>query len=319
MEPPSPQKQLSQADIINLFTKLYTEINNLKTLHTNEIKQLREDLEKKDKEIKDLRKEINKLKTNVSGQSSTSNLHHVSNPQEDNEQKTLISNLNHKFSIKITGNEKNLDLSTDNDNNSANKPNEKLTNEDLASLCKIKFHKIKQLYLGNNKISDLKSLCNVKFTQLQKLSLSNNDIVDLTPMENFNFPDLKELYLYNNYISDISIFAKVKFPELEKLSLFSNEIEDIDVLEYVNFKKLQLIRLDNNKISDISVFVRTHFKNLERLSLFNNNISDISILEEIEFEKLKEIWLNGNHIDLAVSKNEEIYNIVRDKGIKIII
>ena len=39
----------------------------------------------------------------------------------------------------------------------------------------------------------------------------------------------------------------------------------------------------------------------------------------MEAGKLKEIWLNGNHIDMVVSRNEEIYNTIRDKGIKIII
>ena len=328
-----PQKELTNNEIRNLFMIVQNELNNIKKKHEednakllNEIKSLKEEISEKDKEIKSLKKAIDKLKSIKNMDSSNSLnksyiLHKDSKPiiEYSEEEIKYINNFNEKYGTKINGNERIIDLSNDNDNNTVNKPNQKLGNEELKYLSKFRFGRLQQLYLGKNNISDISIFVSMKLNDLQKLSLANNVIVDISCLEKFNFHELKELYLYNNYISDISVLARVKFKNLEKLSLFSNEIKDISVLDKTHFPKLQVIRLDNNKIVDISVFSRVNFQSLVKLSLFNNNITDFEALENIDIPSLKEIWLNGNGIDMAIIKNEKIYDKIKEKNIKIIV
>ena len=42
-------------------------------------------------------------------------------------------------------------------------------------------------------------------------------------------------------------------------------------------------------------------------------------LEGLNIPSLKEIWLNGNGNDMAITINEEIYDKIRDRNIKIIV
>lgn len=327
------QKELTSNEIRNLFIIVQNELNNIKKIHAddkaillNSIKELKEDLEKKDKEIKSLKKTIDNLihsKNFESSKSLTKSFIHHKDSKPiityTEEEIKYINNFNQKYGTKISGNERIIDLSNDNDNNTVNKPNQKLGNDEILYLSKFKFGRLQQLYLGKNNISDISAFVSMKLNDLQKLSLANNTIVDISSLEKFNCLELRELYLYNNYISDITVLARVKFKNLEKLSLFSNEIKDISILDKVNFPKLQVIRLDNNKIEDISVFLTAKFNNLEKLSLFNNKINDITGLDSIDIHNLKEIWLNGNGIDMALTKNEKIYDTIRDKNIKIIV
>ena len=277
------QKDLTSSEIRNLFIIVQNELNKIKKQHTedntkllNSINTLKEELNQKDKEIKSLKKTIDKLIQNQIESSKSLNkslMHKDSKPpiEYTEEEIKYINTFNQKYGTKISGNERILDLSNDNDNNTANKPNQKLGNDELTYLSKFKFGRLQQLYLGKNNISDISVFANMKLNYLQKLSLANNTIVDISCLEKFNFIELKELYLYNNYISDISVLAKVKF------------------------------------------------KNLEKLSLFNNNISDMTGLEGLNIPSLKEIWLNGNGIDMAITINEEIYDKIRDRNIKIIV
>jgi len=327
------QKELTQEEIRKLFFIVQNELINIKKTHEEdnnklikEINSLKEELNQKDKEIKSLKKEIEKISHKKDLKVSKSM---ILNKEKEKEVKPIIqyteeeinymNAFNQKNDTNINGNEKILDLSNDNDNNTVNKPNKKLGNDELLYFSKFRFGRLQQLYLGKNNISDISMFISMNLEHLQKLSLANNAIIDINPLEKFNFPQLKELYLYNNYISDISVLAKVKFAGLEKLSLFSNEIKNIAILEKTNFPKLQVIRLDNNKIVDISVFTRVNFNNLEKLSLFNNKISDFSGIENIDIPTLKEIWLNGNNIDMAITSNEKIYDKIREKNIKIIV
>jgi Leucine-rich repeat (LRR) protein len=327
------QKELSSEEIRKLFLIVQNELINIKKKHEEDINKLKEnvdslklELNQKDKEIKSLKKTIDKLSHNKHIESSKSmNLNKEKEKdvkpifQYTEEEINYMNEFNQKYNTNINGNEKILDLSNDNDNNTINKPNKKLGNEELLYFTKFRFGRLQQLYLGKNNISDISPLALMKFEHLEKLSLANNTIIDISPLEKFNCFGLKELYLYNNYISDITILAKVKFNYLEKLSLFSNEIKDISILDKTNFPKLQVIRLDNNQISDIRVFCRVNFKNLKKLSLFNNKIPDFNGIENMNISTLKEIWLNGNNIDMAITSNEKIYDKIRDKNIKIIV
>ena len=330
-----PQKELTSEEIRKLFLIVQNELINIKKKHEEDINNLKEsinslkqELNQKDKEIKSLKKTIDKLSHSKNFESYKS----MNSNKEKEKEKDIkpilqyteeeIKNMeefNQKNNTNINGNEKILDISNDNDNNTINKPNKKLGNEELMYFSKFRFARLQQLYLGKNNITDISMLAPMKLDQLLKLSLANNAIIDISSLDKFTCIGLKELYLYNNYISDISVLSKVKFNSLEKLSLFSNEIVDISILDKTNFPKLQVIRLDNNKITDISVFCKVKFNSLEKLSLFNNKVSDFSGIENIDIASLKEIWLNGNNIDMAITSNEKIYDKIREKNIKIIV
>ena len=325
------QRELTSEEIRKLFLIVQNELINIKKKHEEDInkledniKSLKEELTQKNQEIKTLKNIVEKISHNKPFERSKT-AHLI----KEKDVKTIIkyteeeidymNTFNKKYLVKINGNEKILDLSNDSNNNTINKPNQKLGNEELLYFSKFKFGRLQQLYLGKNNISDISVLASMKLDNLQKLSLANNAIIDISCLENYNFPELKELYLYNNYISDISVLVKVKFKNLEKLSLFSNEIRDINILEQTDFPKLKVIRLDNNKIIDISVFSRVKYDCLEKLSLFNNKISDLNGIDNLNIPALKEIWLNGNNIDMAITSNEKIYDKIREKNIKIIV
>ena len=250
------QKELTSEEIRKLFLIVQNELINIKKKHEEDINKLNEtieslksDLNQKDKEIKSLKKTIDKLSHNKHIESSKSmNLNKEKEKevkpilQYTEEEQKYMNAFNQKNDTNVNGNEKILDLSNDNDNNTINKPNKKLGNDELLYFSKFRFGRLQQLYLAKNNISDISPLALMKFEHLEKLSLANNTIIDISPLEKFNCFGLKELYLYNNYISDITILAKVKFNYLEKLSLFSNEIKDISILDKTNFPKLQVIR-----------------------------------------------------------------------------
>ena len=170
-----------------------------------EINLLKEELTKKDKEIKSLKKIVNNL-SNTNNVKSNKSMKINKEKEKDiipilqysEEEINYVNAFNKKNNTNIHGHEKILDLSNDNDNNTVNKPNQKLGNDELLYFSKFKFGRLQQLYLGKNNISDISMYASMKLDDLQKLSLANNAIIDISYLENFNFPELKELYLYNN-------------------------------------------------------------------------------------------------------------------------
>ena len=147
-------------------------------------------------------------------------------------------------------------------------------NEHLNDMSKIKFDRLKKLYLGLNNISNIAPLENIIFNQLEVLDLSKNRITDISKLENAKFNELKELYLSSNNISDLKVLEKVKFEKLEILDLSDNKITDIDILERVKFKELLELYLNNNTINDLKVFTKIKFEKLEILDLNKNKIDE---------------------------------------------
>ena len=206
------QKELTSEEIRKLFLIVQNELINIKKKHEEDINKLNEtieslksDLNQKDKEIKSLKKTIDKLSHNKHIESSKSmNLNKEKEKevkpilQYTEEEQKYMNAFNQKNDTNVNGNEKILDLSNDNDNNTINKPNKKLGNDELLYFSKFRFGRLQQLYLGKNNISDISPLALMKFEHLEKLSLANNTIIDISPLEKFNCFGLKELYLYNN-------------------------------------------------------------------------------------------------------------------------
>ena len=61
-----------------------------------------------------------------------------------------------------------------------------------------------------------KLLCEIKFPKLINLKLDENKISNINYLENFLCESLRELSLQKNMISDISVLAKSNFPFLKK-------------------------------------------------------------------------------------------------------
>ena len=160
------QKELSSEEIRKLFLIVQNELINIKKKHEEDINKLKEnvdslklELNQKDKEIKSLKKTIDKLSHNKHIESSKSmNLNKEKEKdvkpilQYTEEEINYMNEFNQKYNTNINGNEKILDLSNDNDNNTINKPNKKLGNEELLYFTKFRFGRLQQLYLGKNNI-----------------------------------------------------------------------------------------------------------------------------------------------------------------------
>ena len=127
------KKDLTPSEIRNLFIIVQNELNNIENLHTddntklqNEINSLKEEINQKDKEIKSLKKLVDKLINNKIDCSKNLNKSFISHKESKllieytEEEKKYINNFNQKYGTKISGNERIIDLSNDNDNNTAN-------------------------------------------------------------------------------------------------------------------------------------------------------------------------------------------------------
>ena len=98
-------------------------------------------------------------------------------------------------------------------------------NELIKDLSKMKFNKLKELYLNDNDISDIKDLEKINFDKLEILDLSNNDIANIDILEKLKLVNLKKLFLIRNDISDIKVFGKINLENLEILDLRKNKID----------------------------------------------------------------------------------------------
>ena len=118
-------KELTSDEIRSLFIIVQNELNNIKKQHAddkakleNSIKELKEELEKKDKEIKSLKKTIDNLMHSKNIESSKSLnksvIHHKDSKPliaYTEEEIKYINVFNQKYDTKISGNEKIIDLS----------------------------------------------------------------------------------------------------------------------------------------------------------------------------------------------------------------
>jgi len=80
--------------------------------------------------------------------------------------------LNDKLNIKLTGEEKILNLEK-----------KEIGNNELDLLCIIQFKKLEELILRNNNISDISPLINLNSPKLRKIDLSINKIMNINAFE----------------------------------------------------------------------------------------------------------------------------------------
>ncbi len=201
----------------------------------------------------------------------------------------------------------------------------------------IRYGKLREVYLSNNKLTDINALsraplmdylslannglttegtaCLANYPLLYYLSLANNNIDSVEHLKGLKV--LAELRLQNNNISNVNDLRRLI--HLEALYLGNNKIKDIGFLNTLT--KLKVLYVNDNEISDISAL--TALAELEAVNLNNNKISSLSVLSnykttltEIYAEnnlltdfsfinganKLHILMLAGNRLELAQSK-----------------
>ena len=143
-----------------------------------------------------------------------------------NKNRELLKEFNDKYSKKISGYEKVLNLNN-------------LNMEDSGLLClkKTNFENLEILNLENNNINDIVCFTKWKLKRLKELNLSKNNIKDISAIKDI-------LSICNN---------------IEKINLSDNKINDIKALDnedIINNKNLKEIILKNNDIDFNSVEVK---------------------------------------------------------------
>ena len=256
------------------------EIRNLKNNYNNEIKLLKEENHSIKNELNELKNMIKNLQNNNNTKIDKNEIIIKTNETKEKE-KEKEKNKNNEKSI-FTINEFNQKFMTDIESNNITELDLAYKNlgNDILYLGNIDFNQLIKLDLGSNNISDINILSKLKYNKLKILYLDNNLISDINVFADVNFPLIEEIDLSKNVISDINVLSKVKFNELKELYLCDNNIKNIDVFENVNFKGLQKLNLTKNKIEDINVFTKINFTQLKLLYLKNNNI-DLKINENL--------------------------------------
>ena len=207
--------------------------------------------------------------------------------------------------------------------------NNKLNDENIKCISKIKFNQLKEIDLSKNEITSIESFCNINLPFLEFLNLSNNKIKNIEPLEDKNLKQLKYLFIQNNLIEDINVFLNNNFPTFQILRLENNKIEEnSDSLGKLNkiYKKKRMILIQNTKqidrikrkynieynenVNEIAIeeteegdivlkylfIIITYNNKIRKLKLKSNKIEDPSILNRIHFKFLEELDLSCNNI-----------------------
>lgn len=153
-----------------------------------------------------------------------------------------------------------------------------------------KLPKLKELYLGNNKIEEILSSVR-ESSSLSVLDLTEN-LIEEIPDELFDAPQLDLLFLNRNNISEIpkSVGSAIS---LKGLHLDENNISEIPE-EVGNISSLVYLSLYKNKIKKIPNSIGK-LKNLDLIDLSENLIEEMPD-ELFDAPKLKVIALSKNKI-----------------------
>ncbi|XP_078065613.1 leucine-rich repeats and immunoglobulin-like domains protein 1 isoform X3 [Mustelus asterias] len=156
--------------------------------------------------------------------------------------------------------------------------------------------KIKDLYLGNNRISILEpgTFDNLSST-LQVLRLSKNRISHL-PVKIFKLPRLLHLELNRNRIRLIDGLTFHGLDSLEVLKLQRNNISKLMDGAFWGLARMQVLHLDNNILNEVSSGWLYGLSSLQQLFLSYNTISRINPDAWGFCQKLAELNLSYNNL-----------------------
>ena len=253
-------------------------------------------------------------------------------------EKAILSFLNVKLDIKLTGNEIKIDLN-----------NKNINNMTLKLLSSIEFKNLEEFDLSHNNISDANLLTEFIFNKLKKLNLSFNKLSPLTfknqvsesifsknsidiNLDNNNLIKkdiemIKNLLLsseanigkaiHDTYSRDSLIGNNKTKKDKKKKKIIYDKLNMLEkkILDYFSVKfnfvltgnELKL-DLNNKNIEDIefNLLSSIEFKNLEEINLSHNNITDIKPL--LNFKALKKVDLSFNKINDILPLEELIEN-----------
>ncbi|XP_051873885.1 leucine-rich repeats and immunoglobulin-like domains protein 1 isoform X2 [Pristis pectinata] len=156
--------------------------------------------------------------------------------------------------------------------------------------------KIKDLYLGNNRISIVEpgTFDNLSST-LQVLRLSKNRISHL-PVKVFKLPHLVQLELNRNRIRLIDGLTFHGLDNLEVLKLQRNNISKLMDGAFWGLAKMQVLHLDNNILNEVTSGWLYGLSSLQQLFLSYNSISRINPDAWGFCQKLVELNLSHNNL-----------------------
>ena len=248
----------------------------------------------------------------------------------DTLEKAILSFLNAKLDIKLTG-------------------NKNINNMTLKLLSSIEFKNLEEFDLSHNNISDANLLTEFIFNKLKKLNLSFNKLSPLTfknqvsesifsknsidiNLDNNNLIKkdiemIKNLLLsseanigkaiHDTYSRDSLIDNNKTKKDKKKKKIIYDKLNMLEkkILDYFSVKfnfvltgnELKL-DLNNKNIEDIefNLLSSIEFKNLEEINLSHNNITDIKPL--LNFKALKKVDLSFNKINDILPLEELIEN-----------
>lgn len=189
-----------------------------------------------------------------------------------------------------------------------------LTNNNFTSLdsvfaAGIRYGKLREVYLSNNRLTDINALS--RAPMMTYLSLSGNGLTTEGSAAVANYPlltylsladnnidsveyvkglrCLTELRLQNNQLTNVDDLRRLT--NLEALYLGHNKIKDIGLLNAL--AKLKILYVNDNEITSISNL--TNFSDLEIINVSNNQISSLSTLIPYK-AKLKEVYAENNKV-----------------------
>lgn len=167
----------NQFDILNMINKLNNNIYKMKSTfqaETNkmlgDIAKLKEDNNKKDDEI-------SRLKNIISKSSINKKKSQAEEKEKDN--KDYLTSFNEKYNTNVKIDDEELNFSNNYEDVTINKPDQNISANGLSTLSKIKFTKLKKLWIVHHKLTDINNLEKGSFNQLEMLNLSSNHLTDL--------------------------------------------------------------------------------------------------------------------------------------------
>ncbi|KAG7478043.1 hypothetical protein MATL_G00076210 [Megalops atlanticus] len=174
-----------------------------------------------------------------------------------------------------------------------------LSNNDISEIrsqCFPAGLRIKDLYLGSNKISHLESgaFQNLSPT-LQVLRLSRNRITQL-PVKAFQLPKLTQLELNRNRLRLIEGLTFQGLSSLEVLKLQRNNISKLTDGAFWGLAKMKVLHLDFNSLTEVNSGSLYGLSALLQLFLSNNSISHINPDGWRFCQRLRELNLSYNNL-----------------------
>lgn len=165
------------------------------------------------------------------------------------------------------------------------------TSLDSAFAQGIKYGKLREVYLSNNKLSDINALS--RAPMMTYLSLSGNGLTTDGSASVANYPLLTYLSLADNKIDSVEHIKGLRY--LKELRLQNNNLTNVNDLRRLT--NLEILYLGHNKIKDIGFL--NSLTQLSVLYVNDNQISSVSALTDLT--KLEVINVNNNNItSLAV-------------------